>query len=136
LGFDQHGHDIACPGASWTASGGEIDTQGRFTAGVIGAYQIHARVESLEAFAQAGVADEIPPDPKKKKGISWRGSVPPQKWMNFYTKVLSSLVSQPGLQLEVRFVVPPSDSTTEAKIEAIKTALRELGLSEETQDVL
>lgn len=121
-GFDQHGHDIAFPSASWTASGGEIDTQGRFTAGGIGTFQIHARVESFEAFAQARVAEETSIDPKKK-GLSWRGSVPPQKWMNFYTKVLSSLVSQPGLQIEVRFVVPPSDGNTEARIEAIKTAI-------------
>jgi len=129
LGFDQHSHDIACPGATWTTSGGDIDKQGRFTAGGVGAFQIHARMESLEAFAQARIAEETLPPPEKK-GITWRGSVPPQKWMNFYTKVLSSLVSQPGLQIEVRFVVPPSDATTEAKIEAIKTALRELGLSE------
>jgi hypothetical protein len=135
LGFDQHGHDIACPGATWTATGGDIDAQGRFTAGSVGAFQIRARVESLEAFAQVRVAEETLPPPEKK-GITWRGSVPPQKWMNFYTKVLSSLVSQPGLQVEVRFVVPPGEATTEAKIEGIKTALRELGLSEETSDVL
>ena len=55
--------------------------------------------------------------------------------MNFYTKVLSSLVSQPSLQIEVRFVVPASDATTEAKIEAIKTALRELGLSEDVNNI-
>ena len=91
--------------------------------------------ESLEAFAQVRVADETPPRSDKKKGISWRGSVPPQKWMNFYTKVLSSLVSQPGLQLEVRFVVPPGDTSTEAKVASLRAALRELGLSEDIKSV-
>ena len=134
FGFDQHGRDISCSGATWTSSGGDIDRQGRFTAQGVGSFQINARAELLEAFAQARVSDETPPVPKKK-GISWRGSVPPQKWMNFYTKVLSSLVSQPGLQLEVRFVVPPSDANTEAKTESIKTALRELGLSEDLNNI-
>jgi hypothetical protein len=46
------------------------------------------------------------------------------------TKVLSSLVSTPGLKLEVRFEVPPGDQATAAKIEAAKAALRDLGLGE------
>ena len=66
FGFDQHGRDIACPGATWTPSGGDIDAQGRFTAGGVGVFQITARVESLEAFAQARVADETPPSPKRR----------------------------------------------------------------------
>ena len=51
--------------------------------------------------------------------------------MNFYTKVLSSLVSTPGLKLQVRFEVPPGDTATDAKIEAARVALRDLGLSED-----
>jgi hypothetical protein len=50
--------------------------------------------------------------------------------MNFYTKVLSSLVLTPGLKLEVRFQVPPGETGIDAKIEAAKAALRELGLAE------
>ena len=53
--------------------------------------------------------------------------------MNFYTKVLSSLVSTPGLKLEVRFEVPVGDAANESKIEATKAALRELGLSEDVE---
>ena len=59
--------------------------------------------------------------------------MPPQKWMNFYTKVLSSLVSTPGLSLEIRFDVPAGESANEAKIEATRAALRELGLSEDIE---
>ena len=50
--------------------------------------------------------------------------------MNFDTKGLSSLVTRPGLKLEVRFVVPAGDAVTESKVEATRSALRELGLSE------
>jgi hypothetical protein len=132
-GFDQHGHGIACTGAAWAASGGEIDSQGRFTAGVVGTYQVSARVEALEAFAQVRATSEPPPPPEKKKGFRWRGTVPPQKWMNFYTKVLSGLTTPPGVTIQVSFDVPPTDAPVEAKIEATKTALRELGLSEDVE---
>ena len=56
--------------------------------------------------------------------------MPPQKWMNFYTKVLSSLVSTPGLKLEVHFEVPAGDAPIDAKVESAKAALQDLGLSE------
>lgn len=52
-----------------------------------------------------------------------------------YVEVRSTSVLALAHQLESRLVVPPSDATTEAKIEGIRTALRELGLSEETGDV-
>jgi len=132
-GFDQHGHDIACPGAAWVASGGAIDTVGRFTAGVVGTYQVTARVEALEAFAQVRVSEQPPSPPDKKKGFRWHGTVPPQKWMNFYTKVLSGLTTQPGVTIQVSFDVPPTDAPLDTKIEATKTALRELGLSEDVE---
>ena len=59
---------------------------------------------------------------KKKviKGFGWKGAVTPQKWMNFYTKVLSPLVSTPGLTLEVRFEVVAGESANEAKIESTR----------------
>ncbi|MDB5352681.1 MAG: uncharacterized protein JWN86_3928 [Planctomycetota bacterium] len=50
--------------------------------------------------------------------------------MNFYTKVLSSLVATPGLKLVVRFEVPAGEGTSDSKVEATKAALRDLGLSE------
>ena len=59
--------------------------------------------------------------------------MPPQKWMNFYTKVLSRFASYPGLKLEVSFRVAPGEEVTEAKIEEAKAALRELGLSEDSK---
>src|SRR5436309_656334 len=64
------------------------------------------------------------------KSLRWRGNVPPQKWMNFYTKVLSRFASTPGLRLTVSFEVPPESNVTKAQIEETRTALRELGLEE------
>ncbi len=70
---------------------------------------------------------------RRRKVSPGSGTVPPQKWMNFYTKVLSRFASYPGLTLEVSFRVAPGEEVTEAKIEEAKAALRELGLSEQTK---
>ena len=96
--------------------------------------QIRASVESLEAFAQARVPEEPPPPPPPLKGISWRGSGATAEMDELIHQGL--VVSGLATRLTARgcFVVPSSESTTEAKIESIKTALRELGLSEETTD--
>jgi hypothetical protein len=84
--------------------------------------------------AEKPIGPEVEIAPPAPQGFVWQGPVPYQKWMNFYTKVLSSLVSTPGLKLEVRFEVPPGDPTaTGAKIEAARSALRELGLSEDIE---
>jgi hypothetical protein len=134
--FDQHGRAFEVARITWSATGGTIDQEGRFSAAEIGEYRIEARADSAVGAVDVHVEEKpVGPDPIIKppgpKGFAWQGTVPPLKWMNFYTKVLSSLVSTPGLKLQVRFEVPPGDTATEAKIEATKTALREMGLSEQ-----
>jgi hypothetical protein len=47
-----------------------------------------------------------------------------------YLRVLSKLSPVPGLKVEISFSVPPGDAVTDAKVEEIKAALRELGLSD------
>ena len=69
--------------------------------------------------------------PPEGKGIAWRATVPPQKGMNFSTKVLSRCASTPGLKLQVSFEEPPSERATEAKREETKAALRELARAED-----
>ena len=127
---DQRGQSFTSAEVTWSATGGTIDQEGRFSAEEIGDYRIEAQAESFAATAQVQVATTPPPPPPPEQGFTWQGAVPPQKWMNFYTKVLSSLVSTPGLKLEVRFEVPPGDTATAAKIESAKAALRDLGLAE------
>ena len=84
---------------------------------------------SLYASAEVRVENRnIEPPPSQ--AFAWRGSVPAPRWMNFYTKGLSSLVSIPGLTLEVRFQIPRGEAVTDATIEATAAALRELGLSD------
>lgn len=62
------------------------------------------------------------------KSIHWQGEVPPQKWMNFYTKVLSRFASAEGLKLKVSFEVPAEGEQGQAKADEARSGLKELGL--------
>ncbi len=64
-------------------------------------------------------------------GIEWTGEIPPQKWMNFYTKVLSKFASQKGLKLRLIVEVTPDGGVSKTKVEETKAALRELGLPDD-----
>lgn len=66
-------------------------------------------------------------------GLSWTGEVPAQKWMNFYTKVLSKFATGKGLKLKVTIDVQPDDGLSRHKIEDTKLALRELGLPDDIE---
>ncbi|QXP89146.1 ATP-binding protein [Methylococcus capsulatus] len=68
--------------------------------------------------------------PAKIAGIRWSGEVPPQKWMNFYTKVLSRFAATPGLKLTISVEVSPSDGLSKQSLEETQNALRELGLDD------
>jgi len=78
----------------------------------------------------AGGQSEPPPG-AEIVGFSWTGEVSPQKWMNFYTKVLSRFATGGGLKLTVTVDVAPAGGTTVSKAEETKIALRELGLPED-----
>jgi hypothetical protein len=81
---------VVAPIVEWSAEGGKIDCTGRYVAEGAGTYIVRAIVESIETSAVVHVVTELPPPPPPPlKGVRWQGNVPPQKWMNFYTKVLS-----------------------------------------------
>lgn len=67
--------------------------------------------------------------PAKIAGIRWSGEVPPQKWMNFYTKVLSRFAATPGLKLTISVEVSPPEGISKQSLEETQNALRELGLN-------
>ncbi|MDQ2667789.1 MAG: AAA family ATPase, partial [Gemmatimonadota bacterium] len=62
--------------------------------------------------------------------LVWSGDVPHQKWMNFYTKVLSKFAAGSGLRLTLRIEVAPPDGVSSQKVDETRTALRELGLDD------
>ena len=59
--------------------------------------------------------------------------MPPQKWMNFYTKVLSRFAANPGLKLRVTFDVPAEGEQGQAKADEARSGLKELGLDDNVQ---
>ena len=63
--------------------------------------------------------------------VSWQGDVPPQKWMNFYTKVLSKFATQSGLKIGLNVEIAPEGGVSNQKVDEIKVALRELGLPDD-----
>jgi len=82
---------------------------------------------------QIRLADGRAGTPEIKK-IAWSGEVTPQKWMNFYTKVLSRFVTGSGLKLTVRVEVAPDGGISKQKVDEARSALRELGLSDDVKE--
>lgn len=62
--------------------------------------------------------------------FSWSGDIPAQKWMNFYTKVLSKFAAGMGLKLTLKVEVTSDAGIPAHKVDETKAALRELGLSD------
>jgi hypothetical protein len=132
-GFDQYGQPFNLPSQSWSATGGSIDSDGLFVAEEsTGIYTAQVRVGTLDAIAEIQITkEEKPPvEPKSERVIRWKGNVPPQKWMNFYTKVLSRFASSPGLKLEVNFEAPAEGDQGKTKADEARSGLRELGLGD------
>ncbi|MBI3184665.1 MAG: ATP-binding protein [Myxococcales bacterium] len=78
-----------------------------------------------------GGTSEPPPPGLEIAGFRWTGEISPQKWMNFYTKVLSRFATAGGLKLTVTVDVTPPGGATISKMDETKVALRELGLPED-----
>jgi len=134
-GLDQHGRDIDAGQVAWAATGGKIDREGVFQAGQDeGSFLVRATVEGVRGTASVMIAKVGPTPPiikpptKEPTSLSWEGQLPPQKWMNFYTKVLSKFAANKNLTLTVRFELNGDDPISPQKIEETKVALRELGL--------
>jgi hypothetical protein len=130
---DQYGQHCATPSVVWKASGGTISDEGLLTAGETeGRFTVHATAQGIECIVEICVAkDELPPSPVPHQHvIRWSGEIPPQKWMVFYTKILTRFVSTKELKLRVSFEVPAEGDQGAAKANETKTGLKELGLDD------
>ncbi len=136
--MDQHDREISLGEFAWTATGGTIGEDGVFLAGPDeGNFNVSVKAGDLNGQAEFTVA--IPgaspsPTPPAPSGvgnkISWSGEIPPQKWMNYYMKMLAEYATEKDLKLTVAFEVTPEAGTSAQKIEETKAALRELGLND------
>lgn len=84
--------------------------------------------------AETGTAVSGTPANDRVSGIKWSGEVPPQKWMNFYTKVLSRFASGAGLRLTVHVEVNPEQGLSSQSVDDTRNALKELGLQDKIEN--
>jgi hypothetical protein len=139
--LDQYGQPFPTPAVTWAAPGGSITAEGVYKAvDGAGLFTVRAAAGEREAVAEVRVTpadghpgdrdgDKVEPQPGQRM-IRWRGAVPPQKWMNFYTKVLTRFASSKDLKLEVSFEVPVDRDQAQAKADETRSGLKELGLSD------
>ena len=140
-GLDQHDHDIKIEGIEWTATGGIIGTDGVFSAGEdSGNFFVTAKASAVSGTVPIAITSETAPlhpqppiPPLKPQRLTWSGEVAPQKWMNLYTKVLTKFVNKGGLKVDIRIEAEPLDGLSDQQIEETKSALRELGLSDDVK---
>ncbi len=138
-GLDQFGRDFECSDLEWNATGGVIDKHGVFRAGEDeGRFLVVVKAAGVKGEASVYVAKEPsppppPPPPVSEHTIKWSGEIPPQKWMNFYTKVLSKLVSAGGLKITVNVESSPEGGLGERQTDDIRAALKGLGLNDNVE---
>jgi hypothetical protein len=134
-GLDQNNQEIAVGDVSWKATGGTIDSDGVFAAAKDeGNFVITVTAQKVSGSTTLTVAKEGQVPPPQPPGVmKWIGEIPPQKWMNFYTKVLSRFASGKGLKLTLTVEVSPDGGISKQKIEETKVALRELGLKDDVK---
>ncbi|HOV80171.1 MAG TPA: DUF499 domain-containing protein [Bacillota bacterium] len=142
-GLDQHGREISLPDLTWRATGGSIDRDGVFHAGQDeGTFVIIAEAGGVSgqarvSIAKRGVITPPPEPPRPARSIaklSWSGEVPHQKWMNFYTRVLSKFTGGSGLKITINIQVEPDGGISRQKAEETRVALRELGLGDDVEE--
>ncbi|MEW6185517.1 MAG: hypothetical protein AB1585_07235 [Thermodesulfobacteriota bacterium] len=138
-GLDQFGRPFDLGELSWTATGGRIEGNGVYAAGNDeGNYLITARFGKIIGQAVVTVSKEIDktkpiPPPEKSVGLSWSGEVSSQKWMNFYTKVLTRFVKDGSLKITVSFDASSKEGISNQQVEETKASLRELGLDDDVK---
>jgi hypothetical protein len=139
-GVDQYGQDIAVAGMEWKATGGAIDRDGVFTAAQDeGSFTVTANSGAVKGSAMLDVvkpgSQPLPTQrpPAMPGALKWTGEIPAQKWMNFYTKVLSKFAGAQGLKLTLSIEVSPEGGISTQRIEETRMALQELGLSADVE---
>lgn len=150
-GLDQYGQGYPVENATWSAPDCTMGNDGSFKASdTPGLYLVTVQVDGLQAEAKVRVRQPVTATPTTSGGeqnqngeehpsgyaeskIQWSGTIPPRKWMQFYTKVITKLANSPGLTVRVSLEAPAEGENGSAKLEEIKSALRELGLDEDVK---
>ena len=65
--------------------------------------------------------------------LTWSGEIPAQKWMNFYTKVLSRFATGGLMKIHLCVEISQLTGISPQKIEETIVALNELGLNNDVK---
>jgi hypothetical protein len=133
--LDQNGQEMTGIETEWSATGGKIDNQGTYTAGSEeGSFIVKASCGDVSGSATAVISvRREPPPPPPRKRLRWIGEIPPQKWMNFYSKVLSRFTIGKGLKITVQFDVDLEDGISQQQVDETRSNLRDLGLHDDVE---
>jgi len=137
--LDQFGRSIQPGDLEWSATGGNIETDGVFTAGPDeGNFNVTVKAEGKTGTAGVAIVakGKTPPTttlPKGPRSLTWSGEVAPQKWTNLYMKVLTKFVSSGNLKIRVSIEAPLNEQLGDQQVEETKTALRGLGLDDDVE---
>lgn len=137
--FDQRGQPLKPKYVIWAAEGAMIDQQGNLTAGnEDGDIVVKVIVDHLTAESVVSVKRSAKPTKSKTENptqvinkITWSGLIPAQKWMNFYTKVLSRFATGFDLKLNIQFEV--TGEISKQKTDETRAALSEMGLDDKIE---
>ena len=132
-GFDQHGDDYPTREPHWSSSGGHVDGSGHFAAESPGFYTVTVEDSGRSAEAHVQVSTVVVQPRSAAGGFSWSGQIPPQKWTQFYTRVLTKLVGKSGLEIRVQLRIPPDAGVSETGRDEVAVALHDLGLDDEVK---
>lgn len=143
-GLHQYGQTFAVRSIKWSAAGGSISDDGLYETAKDssgGRFTVKAEADSFDAIAEVRIVlpskpgddDDDGDSQPRSKSIHWHGEVPPQKWMNFCTKVLSRFASVEGLKLKVSFEVPADGDQGKSKADEARSGLKELGLDDDVR---
>lgn len=138
--FDQRGQTINPKYIVWAAEGADIDQQGNLTASsdegevVVKVIADHLSTEAVVSIKRGAKPAKLKPDGSMAPVMSrltWSGLIPAQKWMNFYTRVLSRFATGFDLKLNIQFEV--RGDISKQKVDETRAALSEMGLDDKLE---
>jgi hypothetical protein len=142
-GKDQRNDDFPLTDIQWSATVGEIDSNGVLTVPEdIGNFIVTAAVGEISANTNFSVVPAVPatkvgekqadyrvPPEVVPQQLQWSGEITPQKWMNFYTRVLSKFNNNADFNLKIEVSFSIEGDITKQHLQETKAALEELGLN-------
>jgi hypothetical protein len=137
-GRDQYGEEISLTNIQWQINGGEINEDGVLIAGEnTGSYCITAEVNGVKTSKKFTIKTSNPPPLLHSSTINkiqWHGEINPQKWSQFYMKVLTKYATNDAIDMNISVTLSLTGEVSEQMQQEMQSALQELGLNTNIQE--